>query len=247
MQKYAKNTDYEILTPNGWEDFEGVILNENAFKASKKLCFSDGSFIIATLEHRFYRQGLETKVEHLTVGDELSTIDNVKTITAIEDVVLQDTYDIFNATNHIILTNGTLSHQCDEYAFVAPTISHEFWTSISPTLATGGKAIITSTPNSDEDMFATIWKDANNRFDEYGNETELGSNGFFPFRAYWYEHPDRDEEWKRREIGKIGLEKFTREYACLAGDTLLTLEDHDGVIHEMTVEDLFVMLGVERA
>ena len=247
MQKYAKNTDYEILTPNGWEDFEGVILNENTFKASKKLCFSDGSFVIATLEHKFYRAGIETNVGDLTVGDELSTIDNVKTITAIEDVVLQDTYDIFNATNHVILTNSLRSHNCDEFSFLAPSIATEFWTSISPTLATGGKAIITSTPNSDEDMFATIWKDANNRFDEYGNETELGSNGFFPFRAYWYEHPDRDEEWKRREIGKIGLEKFTREYACLAGDTLLTLEDHDGVIHEMTVEDLFVMLGVERA
>ena len=40
---------------------------------------------------------------------------------------------------------------CDEFAFVRPTIAKEFWTSISPTLATGGKAIITSTPNSDED------------------------------------------------------------------------------------------------
>ena len=35
----------------------------------------------------------------------------------------------------------------DEFAFVRPTIAKEFWTSISPTLATGGKAIITSTPN----------------------------------------------------------------------------------------------------
>ena len=35
---------------------------------------------------------------------------------------------------------------CDEFAFVRPTIAKEFWTSISPTLATGGKAIITSTP-----------------------------------------------------------------------------------------------------
>jgi len=31
----------------------------------------------------------------------------------------------------------------DEFAFVRPTIATEFWTSISPTLATGGKAIIT--------------------------------------------------------------------------------------------------------
>jgi len=32
---------------------------------------------------------------------------------------------------------------CDEFAFVRPTIAREFWTSISPTLTTGGKAIIT--------------------------------------------------------------------------------------------------------
>ena len=37
---------------------------------------------------------------------------------------------------------------CDEFAFVAPNIAEEFWTSISPTLATGGRAILTSTPNS---------------------------------------------------------------------------------------------------
>jgi hypothetical protein len=45
----------------------------------------------------------------------------------------------------------------DEFAFVEPNIASEFWTSISPTLATGGKAIITSTPNSDEDQYAQIW------------------------------------------------------------------------------------------
>jgi hypothetical protein len=28
------------------------------------------------------------------------------------------------------------------------------------------------------------------------------------------EHPDRDEEWKVQEIGRIGEEKFRREYGC---------------------------------
>ncbi len=65
---------------------------------------------------------------------------------------------------------------CDEFAFVQPNIADEFWTSISPTLATGGRAIITSTPNSDEDTFANIWKEANNNCDEYGNAQELGIN-----------------------------------------------------------------------
>ena len=45
----------------------------------------------------------------------------------------------------------------DEFAFVEPNIAVEFWTSISTTLATCGIAIITSTPNSDEDQFANIW------------------------------------------------------------------------------------------
>ncbi len=103
---------------------------------------------------------------------------------------------------------------CDEFAFVQPNIAEEFWTSISPTLATGGKAIITSTPNSDEDTFATIWKEANNKFDEYGNEQELGTNGFSGFTCHWSEHPDRDDEWAKEEQGRIGEERFRREYNC---------------------------------
>lgn len=105
---------------------------------------------------------------------------------------------------------------CDEFAFVRPTIAKEFWTSISPTLSTGGKAIITSTPNSDEDQFATIWKQANKTLDDFGNPTNtgLGINGFRAYRASWDEHPDRDEQWMKEEIGRIGEERFRREHGC---------------------------------
>jgi hypothetical protein len=81
-------------------------------------------------------------------------------------------------------------------------------------LATGGKAIITSTPNSDEDTFATIWKEANKKFDEFGNEQDVGVNGFFPFTCTWDEHPDRDDAWASQERGRIGEERFRREYNC---------------------------------
>lgn len=103
---------------------------------------------------------------------------------------------------------------CDEFAFVRPTIGREFWTSISPTLATGGKCIITSTPNSDEDQFATLWKGANKCVDEYGNETEIGQNGFRAFRSYWNEHPDRDENWATQQRQQLGDERFRREMDC---------------------------------
>ena len=103
---------------------------------------------------------------------------------------------------------------CDEFAFVRPTIGREFWTSISPTLATGGKCIITSTPNSDEDQFATLWKGANKCFDDYGNPTEVGINGFKSFRSYWKEHPDRDDKWADQQRAQLGDERFRREMDC---------------------------------
>ena len=104
---------------------------------------------------------------------------------------------------------------CDEFAFVQPPEkAKEFWTALSPTLSTGGRCIITSTPNSDEDQFAMIWSEANKKFDEYGNEQQVGTNGFYPFFAPWSDHPDRDEEWAKVERSKIGEERFRREFDC---------------------------------
>jgi len=102
----------------------------------------------------------------------------------------------------------------DEFAFVRPTIATEFWTSISPTLATGGKAIITSTPNSDEDQFALLWKGANKTEDEYGNPTLVGQNGFKAYRSFWNEHPDRDESWAQQQRAALGSDRFRREMDC---------------------------------
>ena len=34
------------------------------------------------------------------------------------------------------------------------------------------------------------------------------------FTAKWDEHPDRDEEWAKTEVGRIGEERFRREYGC---------------------------------
>jgi hypothetical protein len=123
----------------------------------------------------------------------------------------------------------------DEFAFVRPTIATEFWTSITPTLATGGKAIITSTPNSDEDQFALIWKQANKCEDEYGNKTELGVNGFKAYRSYWQEHPERDDKWADQMKAQLGEDRFRREIGCefiIADETLIApakLVDLEGI------------------
>ena len=126
----------------------------------------------------------------------------------------------------------------DEFAFVRPTIATEFWTSISPTLATGGKAIITSTPNSDEDQFALIWKGANRCEDEYGNPTDVGQNGFKAFRAFWNEHPDRDETWAQQQRAALGVDRFRREMDCLAHTTKIDLQ-LNGVAISTSIGKLF--------
>lgn len=105
---------------------------------------------------------------------------------------------------------------CDEFAFLQSNIAEEFWTAVSPTLATGGKAIISSTPNTDEDMYATIWKGSQILHDEFGNKRVDGTgiNGFYGIRIPWNEHPERDEKWKQEEIAKIGLSRFKSEHDC---------------------------------
>ncbi len=216
IQFYSANTEYEIRTPNSWEDFEGIIFNKDVNKTSRKIIFEDGNSITATNEHRFFTNGNEVIVSNLTVSDSLDSIHGKSVIKEIIEVELENTFEIYNATNHVINANEIYSHQCDEFAYVQPNIAVEFWTSISPTLATGGRAIITSTPNSDEDQFAVIWKESQDTVDEYGNSTDtgLGRNGFFGYKADWWDHPDRDEDWKKVEIGRIGVEKFRREYNC---------------------------------
>lgn len=104
----------------------------------------------------------------------------------------------------------------DEFSYVAPSIQKDFYTSISPTLSTGGKIIVSSTPQSDEDQFANIWHDANKVVDANGDSIPngLGINGFKAFRALWYEHPDRDAKWEAEARAELGDTRFLREHLC---------------------------------
>ena len=104
----------------------------------------------------------------------------------------------------------------DEFAFVRPDVAKEFWTAIRPTLAEGGKCIITSTPNQDDDQFAHIWKQASNTILEDGtvNPEGIGRNGFASMKVTWSEHPNRDEKWAAEERADTSEAEFRREHEC---------------------------------
>ncbi|EMX1381657.1 terminase family protein [Salmonella enterica] len=106
----------------------------------------------------------------------------------------------------------------DEFAFVQESYQSEFWSAVSPTLAsTNGRCIITSTPNTEYDQFATIWTESQNFVNEYGDVLDddgPGSNDFKGMMVTWDKHPDRDIEWAKKEEYKIGSSKFKREFNC---------------------------------
>lgn len=110
----------------------------------------------------------------------------------------------------------------DEFAFVRDNIAEEFWTSVSPTLATGGACIICSTPNGDTNRFAQLWRGATTPLNA---ETSEGINGFVPIEIKWNEPPGRDSTFKEKEIAKIGETRWLQEYECRFISNLPTLFD----------------------
>jgi hypothetical protein len=130
----------------------------------------------------------------------------------------------------------------DELSFVRKRMQEEFWAAISPTLATGGDCIITSTPGSDEDLFATLWRQAEDIIDVNGNTNPggLGKNGFKAFKSLWSDHPERDQAWADNERAKIGDAKFEREFNCLIHKTMLRVRDKfTGQVKDISIEELF--------
>jgi hypothetical protein len=108
----------------------------------------------------------------------------------------------------------------DEFAFVKPNIQDEFWTSIAPTLSTGGSCIMTSTPNGDLNIYAQTWRGA---VQDSPGPGIPGNNGYAPVYVAWDEAPGRDEKFKQEQIAKIGDRRWRQEYECefLSSDTQL--------------------------
>lgn len=106
----------------------------------------------------------------------------------------------------------------DELAFVRGKIQQAMWTSLAPTLSTGGSCIISSTPNGDSELFAQLWRQAKS-----GKVSDEGL-AFHPVEVRWDEHPDRDEKYKQMMIDKLGDENvWLQEYECefISSDPLL--------------------------
>lgn len=103
----------------------------------------------------------------------------------------------------------------DEAAFIRDFDS--IWTSLYPTLSTGGNAIILSTPNGVGGQYYKLWVEA-----------ESGTNDFNPIRLPWWVHPEHDQEWFDKETKNLPRRNVAQEFLCdfiSSGDTFLQAND----------------------
>ncbi len=89
----------------------------------------------------------------------------------------------------------------DEAAFIDKI--DEIWASAQQTLATGGKAIILSTPNGTGNFFHKTWVAA-----------EEGRNKFNTIRLHWSLHPERDQFWRNEQEQLLGVKMAAQECDC---------------------------------
>lgn len=135
-QNFVKNERYQVKTPHGWSDFEGVTVSYH--NHALKLDYGSNA-ITATGPHKIFTDGSDnpTKASELKVGDVLTG----NSIEAIDEVRHDDQpsayYDLFNVENkdHSYIANDIKVSNSDELAFAQPRVAREMWASVFPTLS----------------------------------------------------------------------------------------------------------------
>jgi len=100
----------------------------------------------------------------------------------------------------------------DEAAFVKNFDS--LWMGLYPTISTGGRVIILSTPNGVGGQYYKLYTDA-----------EAGLNEFQSIRLQWDVHPERDQDWFDETTKNLSARQISQEYLCdfaSSGETFLS-------------------------
>jgi len=124
----------------------------------------------------------------------------------------------------------------DEAAFVEGIA--EIWASAQQTLATGGGAIVLSTPYGTGNWFHQTWVRA-----------EAQENDFLPIKLPWYVHPERDETWRKKQDELLGDPRLAaQECDCdfnTSGDTVFYNEQLD-YISATSIKDPLEKRGIDH-
>jgi hypothetical protein len=124
----------------------------------------------------------------------------------------------------------------DEAAFIDQI--GEIWASAQQTLATGGGAIVLSTPYGTGNWFHKTYTAAENK-----------DNDFIPIRLPWFVHPERDQTWRDRQDELLGDPRIAaQECDCdfsTSGDVVFYSEWIEW-IKETTIQEPMERRGVDQ-
>jgi len=110
----------------------------------------------------------------------------------------------------------------DECAFIENI--EPIWASAQQTLATGGKAIVLSTPNGVGNFFHKIWV-----------ASEAGENKFNTIRIPWTLHPERNQAWRDEQTKLLGERLASQE--CFSEDVIVYTKLGPKKISDITTND----------
>lgn len=223
--------EWEVLTPDGWSDFSGIIELEKKVLTVK---FQSGKELTGSETHRLLLKKNEfIELQYLMPNDTIISEDGTEIVETIEEGSIQKVYDLVEveSEHHRYFTNGLISHNCDEMAFIPNRIQDEFMAGTAPALsATRGKMIVTSTPNGSRDLFAKIWQNSGMEWDKkemtYLRKNKP-KNEFEPlFVPYWIDPTKNTPEWIEREKKTLDDPvKFKVEFECLDEETKVDVYD----------------------
>lgn len=120
----------------------------------------------------------------------------------------------------------------------------DLWLGLQPTLSTGGRAVLISTPNGVGNLFHRLWTGAQD-----------GTNEFKWIEIPWTAHPERDQEWYDSQVKNImqakGERGVAQELLCsfnASGDTFLKStymemmerKTRDPIAHHPNNDDIWI-------
>lgn len=106
--------DLKILTPNGYESFNGISFNGH--KSIWAIKLENGLSIKSSDDHNYFVNSIKTKLKNLSIGDELLTTSGYSKIVSITDTkLIENTYDILHVENekHSFFANDIEVSNCE--------------------------------------------------------------------------------------------------------------------------------------
>lgn len=212
------NNKYEILTPDGFKQFDGILKGNNKLL---KITLINGLELkctplhkILTSENREY-----TNANKLTIGSMVLTNNGLIEIISIESLIgIHSVYEVLNVhDNHIYNINDIYCHQClylDEFAFIKPHLADEFIASVFPTISAGKttQVIITSCVTKDTYIFTD--KGINQISDFVDDSVEYGGYKVNDYKVMGM-LPEFNSGYIMHNEGKVDTKIITTKYSTL--------------------------------